>query len=84
MRLAQFSVQSLDIINKEKLKQLKTAEYQNDNEDFGLFLEWLDYQYEAFLVNKQLEELQSAIQSFKESGVRYNGLLEEAKFIEDE
>jgi hypothetical protein len=57
------------------------AEYSNDHEDLGLFLEWLDYQYEAFLVNKQLEELIGEILSFKESGLRYNGLLEEAKFI---
>jgi hypothetical protein len=33
------------------------AEYTNDSEDLCLFLEWLDYQYEAFLLNKQLEEL---------------------------
>lgn len=46
---------------------MKAAEYEYQSEDFGSFLEWLDYQYEAFLVSKQLDELSEQIQSFRES-----------------
>lgn len=51
-RLANFKILKLDREHREKIRDLKTLNYPTNNDDFNFFLEWIDYNYEAYLLLK--------------------------------
>jgi len=47
-------------------------------------LEWVDYNYEAYLSLKQIDEIEDTKGAFQESDKKYKRLLDNSKYIEDE
>jgi hypothetical protein len=72
-RLAGFSVEKLDSENREKLSQIKAMDFSinQNNEDLYLLLEWLEFNYEAFLSVKEKEQLQKTIKETEDKEKKY-------------
>lgn len=74
-RLALFSVLRLDAKNRERLDEIKRANYSaNDqNEDLYGLLAWLEYNYEAFVALKEKEQAEKLIGDIKAKEKKYTG-----------
>ncbi len=83
-RLARFSIAKLDRQRREQIKMLKNAVYPNDNEDFNYLLEWIDYNFEAYVAYKQKEDLENRRMGFKESDKKYKSIMADSKYVTDE
>ncbi len=84
VRLARFQINELDREHREQIEQLKDAEYPVDNYDFVSLLEWIDYNYEAYLYLQQKEELENKRSGFKESDKKYKGIMQNMKTVTNE
>lgn len=74
-RLALFSVMKLDAQNRDRLDEIKKANYSanEDNEDLYGLLAWLEYNYEAFVALKEREQADKMISDIKNKEKKYVG-----------
>ena len=74
-RLAQFSVLRLDTQNRDRLDEIKRANYSanEQNEDLYALLAWLEYNYEAFVALKEKEQADKLIGDIKNKEKKYMG-----------
>jgi hypothetical protein len=72
-RLAIFSVIKLEPENRERLAQIKAMDFtaNQENEDLYHLLEWLEFNYEAFLVLKEKEQLLKTIKDTQDKEKKY-------------
>ena len=73
-RLAIFSVGKLTPEGREQLSQIKNADYSANqgNEDLYFLLEWLEYNYEAFLALKDRDQSTQTIRDTKDKEKKYD------------
>jgi hypothetical protein len=83
-RLAKFSIAKLDKDHREQIKAIKNNNYPDNNDDLNSMLEWIDYNFEAYLALKQKEDLEQKKQRFLESNKKYQKSIESSKYISDE
>jgi hypothetical protein len=74
-RLAQFSVIRLDAQGRERLDEIKRANYtaNEQNEDLYALLAWLEYNYEAFVALKEKEQAEKLTGDIKNKEKKYVG-----------
>jgi hypothetical protein len=72
-RLAIFSVIKLEPEQRERLMQIKAMDFSinQENEDLYHILEWLEFNYEAFLVLKEKEQLLKTIKETQDKEKKY-------------
>lgn len=82
-RIALFSVVKLDSENRDKLNEIKNADYSlnKDNEDLCNLLAWLEYNYEAFLALKEKEQSMKMILDTKNKEKKYTSQAKSSKRI---
>lgn len=83
-RLARFSIAKLERNYREQIKAIKNNSYPTNNDDLNYLLEWIDYNFEAYLALKQKEDLEHKKQKFSESQKKYLKSLETSKYVSDE
>lgn len=83
-RLARFSISKLERSYREQIKSIKNNSYPTNNDDLNYLLEWIDYNFEAYLALKQKEDLESKKMRFVESNKKYQKSLETSKYVSDE
>lgn len=70
-RLARFEINKLERSQREAIVRIKDSQYHGVNYDFASLLEWIDYNYEAYLNLKQKEDIDNKRRGFKESDKKY-------------
>ena len=64
--------------------QIKNATYHTKNYDFISLLEWIDFNYEAYLFLKQKEDLEGKRSGFKESDKKYKTIMDNMQTVTSE
>lgn len=74
-RLALFSVMRLDAKQRDRLNEIKTADYAayQDNEDLYNLLAWLEFNHEAFVALKEKEQAATMIADLKNKEKKHLG-----------
>ncbi len=74
-RLALFSVMKLDSKQRERLNEIKTADYTayQENEDLYNLLAWLEFNHEAFVALKEKEQAVTMIADLKNKEKKHMG-----------
>lgn len=82
-RLATFSVAKLSPESRERLAQIKSNDYSanQNNEDLYYLLEWLEYNYEAFLALKDKEQSIKVIKETQDKEKKYNVQIKSSALI---
>ena len=72
-RLARFSIYDLSLESREKIFELKNADYSinKNNDELNYLLEWLDYNFEAYVLLKERNSEEKIIkETHKKEGVK--------------
>ena len=72
-RLAKFSIYDLSLVSREKIFELKNADYSinKNNDELNYLLEWLDYNFEAYVLLKERNTEEKIIkETHKKEGVK--------------
>lgn len=77
-KLAAFNMAFLTAEKREEIKEIKEMNFSlnDENEDLGVMLEWLDYTYEVYLLLKEDDELKAKIALVPAVEARYNYIVE--------
>lgn len=72
-RLAKFSIYDLSLESRERFFELKNADYSlnKNNDEFNYLLEWLDYNFEAYVLLKERNSEEKIIkETMKKEGIK--------------